>query len=815
MLLLTISFVLSIPLLANEFTSQASTQSTIVLDLATRPPILPADGGNYASLTLSLKNSTTGMPFIPASNLTVYLTSSSPDVASVPPVAIYPAGAVYVNSNVTTTTLPGTTTVTAVVDGYAPSSANVVTSVTGGMPFALKVFPSPSEILPDKINSSIFVQVVDAIGNPVTLGQDLAVTLTSSDSQIGSVPSSLNIQVGSSFADASFNATYVAGSTIITASAGNLSSGYAVMTTVGPIPRRLVVSVAPGMISSNPKENATLSIQLQDNNTETPAIAPYPVSVVVTSNDTGVVNISSPIVTIPEGQSYVSLQVYSGGNPGKANITASAQGYIKGSTIVNATNSITRPNQVALYFAPGTLLPDNRTYSGAIVEQLQYYDSTSKITSPAVNLTLPVRVYARSSDNSTLQVTYNNQNISAVIPADSTTASFDARTTFMPGTVQITAQSVGLSSDTVPLVSFGSSPNGIRIELTPNLLPSDGQTFRTVAISLINSTTGDPEKAPNNTLVNLAETNSAVGTVQSSILVLAGQTFAVASFTASESPGSTIITASAENFTSTNATLTLVSRDATNLGLYAGPNVIVANGQQYSNIVVQLQDASGNPQKIDLPVQVQLSAMNQTTGSVPSSVTIPAGSTFTTFPVNATLIPGSINVTAFSSGFESAQGGVKSVLLPLKVSVSISPSSLLFRKAANVSVTVKSGSQPISNATVSWPSSETFLSMTNSTNASGNASAVYQSGTFPGKVTIAVKVSKLGYVTSTANASLTVLIPSLPQQTTQPTHSNGLLGLTLFSIPLLYMIPLIAVAPIVAFIMIRRRASGNYVEEEV
>jgi len=759
--------------------SAAQAGSTAIeLTISSRLGVLPADGGSYGALVLEFKNQSSGVPYIPQSDVQIFLTSSNQQTGTVPDSITFPAGSLYYIADFQTTSSPGSTVITAVTADYKPTSLVVTTLLTGGMPASLVVYPSPSQILPDKkVNASAVVQVVDILGNPVKLGQDMTIALSSSDSEIGTVPSTVTIPAGSSFATVSFFPTYVAGQTIVTATAGNLSSGSATFSTIGPIPRRLVLSVAPGLLWANSGENATLSVEIQDNNTQTPAIAPSAVSVVLTSDNTNVAIVPNPIITIPAGSFSATVELRSGGTAGVATITASAQGYIKGSTVVTSEAASNAPNQVTVSFAPSTLLPNNQTYVGGIIVGLQTVNSSG--TFPAYS-TSPITVYARSSDNSTMQVSYGTPDISAVIPAGFTHTALNVRTTFLPGSVMITAQSPNLASDTEPLVSVGSAPNALRVEFTPNVLPADGTTYNIVVVNLIDSASGAPSKAPSDTPINLVSSNAAVGTVENSITISQGQTFGIAYFKTSGLQGTTQITASASNYTSANSTLTLVGQDATNLHLFAVPNTIVANGQQYDNLVVQLQDTAGNPAKTDTPVNVQLLAQNVTAGSVPQVVTIQPGATFANVEVNSTTSPGSINVTAFAPGFVSAQAGIKSTLLPMNLRTTLSPTSVRINTAANISVSVSSEGSPLSGVNVTWSLATGRLSnLENMTDQTGTVNATYLAGSIPGTFVLHIGAAKAGYAPEFSSMSITVYSPT---PTTQK-QNTGFMSLEVFSIP--------------------------------
>ena len=196
---------LAIPLLPSR---AASPSAAMVegINLLARPPILPADGGVYSSLVLQLVNTSSSVPIIPDANITVQLTSSNPQTGTVPSSVLFPAGQAYVVVPFQTTTSPGNTTVSAFASGYEPANLRLATQELGGIPIALNVTVSPDQIPPEQgLNVDVVVQAIDSFGNPVKLASNLVVTLSSSNSQIGSVPSTMVIPAGQSFALATFS----------------------------------------------------------------------------------------------------------------------------------------------------------------------------------------------------------------------------------------------------------------------------------------------------------------------------------------------------------------------------------------------------------------------------------------------------------------------------------------------------------------------------------------------------------------------------------------------------------------------------------
>ena len=797
----------------DNHTASASS-SNIGFVLQSRPPVLPADGGTYSSIVIQLENLTSHTPYIPATSVTVQLTSSSPQTGTVPDTVTLLAGQLFQVVNFSTTTLPGQAVISAIASGYAIGSMTITTETVGGEPVALDVFLSPNVIPPDAtLSSEVIVEAVDAFNNPVELGSSLTVSLSSSNSQVGSVPSTLTIPAGQSFAATTFQPTYIAGQTTITAQAGNYTTGSAVMTTSGPVARKLVLS-GPTIIPASAGQTGLLSIQLQDQgvNGSVPALAPVAVSVVLTDNNTEVASLSSNTVTIPAGSSYTTVELTSEGQPGTANITASAQGYEKGSDLVQGILPWNNANTLMEYFVPGTLLPDNATYNGALVVQLGYYNETTGSLIPSI-ADSPVTVYARSSDNSTMQVEtgyQGNPTISGLIPASESEVAISISSTFLPGTAEITSQSPGLASTTFGLLSFGPSANTLSIQFAPPTLISGG-SYSAITVGLIDNSTGEPARAPVDTIVQLASTVSSVGEVQSSVTIPAGQTYARATFTTSQLNGTTLITASASNFTSANGTLSLVQPAAAKLALYTVPNPVLGNGQGYESMVVQLQNLAGLPEKTDVNVPVQLAIGNSTVGSVPPLVIIPSGQTFAQIEVQASVLAGSTNITATSNGFQFSQANFTTFLLPMQVSSYVGQPHLLPGGQTNITAIVISQDNPVSGAEVNWTTAEgSFLNMENITDSNGSATALYSAGSLPGAILVSAAVSKPGYTPVVEQASLRIINATLPT----PKQTNILESKVGF-IPIWTLIVIAIAVPAGAFLFIRRRSSGGYsVDEE-
>lgn len=577
--------------------SSATTDSSNELTIAARPQVLPADAGTYPAIVLQFVDLSTHLPIIPNNSTTVYLSSSNRQTGIVPASVTFPAGTLYYDVNFTTTTLPGYTTIYAVAQGYKTVSMTLETETVGGIPTGLDVFMSPNQILAEtNMSSQVIVEAVDAFGNPVNLGSSIAVSLSSSNTFVGNVSSSLTIPTNESYAQERFTPTSTPGETVITASASGLNPGTAVMTTVS--------------------------------------------------------------------------------------------------------------------------LPSNVT------------------------------------------------------------------------------------------------ENSLFLQFGPPVLFSDGRSYQNIVVAIVNSL-GFPYPAASDTVVTLTSSTASVGRVQSSIVIPTGETYARATFSTYGLAGRTVITATASNLATAQGQLNFVTKAATTLGIYAVPNWVISQNSTYNNLVVELQDGSGNPEKSTFPVTVSLQSLYPTTGTVPTKIVIPSGSTYATVPLTTTDTSGQIVIDAFATGFILGHVNVTSSLLPLSVSVVPSPVILHEGGTSKLTLTVMSGQFPVQDASVQWiPTSGQLSSESKVTDSSGLASAVITASTTLPTITVSVRVTSPGY--SIGSRSTTLIVNQ-----TQATHSGGILGIffeQIFFVPIWGFIAIGAAAPTTAFFFLKRRSvkGADYgIEEEL
>src|SRR3989304_5575630 len=91
----------------------------------------------------------------------------------------------------------------------------------------------------------------------------------------------------------------------------------------------------------------------------------------------------------------------------------------------------------------------------------------------------------------------------------------------------------------------------------PSTVPANGGEYSIVVVQIQNST-GFPVPAPADTPIILSSSKLEVGSVESTLTILKGASFAIAKFRSTTTPGVTTVTAAATGFTVGANTLTTV-----------------------------------------------------------------------------------------------------------------------------------------------------------------------------------------------------------------------------------------------------------------
>jgi len=342
------------------------------------PPRLPADGGVYPAAVVSLVDSN-NIPTAALQNVTIFLTSSQTNIASVPNSVTILAGQEYAIANVTTTVTPGSAAITASAQGLgSPTPSEVTTVIPSGYPSKLLVLVSPSTFLAGAYVGLVRVEVVDDAGLPSKAINSIPVLLSSSNASIASLSqSSLVIPGGSIFADGSFS-TLDPGSAVITATSTGYQSGQALVTdnpvnsclpscNAFKLALRVVAGGSPGTLPTDGLTYSVLEVGLQTSS-GAPATSHSDTIVQLTSDQSNIASVPS-LVTIPSGAISALATVTTSALAGVANVTATAAGLVP--TTVQIKTVIPAPSKLQAYIAPASSAYSSNGNDPILVVQLQ------------------------------------------------------------------------------------------------------------------------------------------------------------------------------------------------------------------------------------------------------------------------------------------------------------------------------------------------------------------------------------------------------------------------------------------------------------
>ncbi len=350
-----------------------------------------------------------------------------------------------------------------------------------------------------------------------------------------------------------------------------------------------------------------------------------------------------------------------------------------------ATPSV--PSQAAavvLTIIPPKLPADGGIYRAAVVSLV---DSAGLPTAAFGNVT----VFLASSLTNIADVP-----ASVTIYAGQEYAIANVTTTTTPGTAMIAAHAEGLKAPapvSLTTVTPSGYPSKLLVFASPSIfLPrADRGVLRVEVVDQA----GLPSKAIDPIPVLLSSSNSSIASLgQSSLTIPAGSIFADGVVSTS-SPGSAVITATSGDYSS-GAALVTVNKPNVCIGscvpyklalkVVAGgsPGALPTDGLTYRVLEVGLQTSSGAPATFSSDTVVQLTSDQSEVASVPSLVTIPAGSISALASVTTSALEGVANVTAAAGGLLPATLPIKTVIpAPSKLQAYVAPPSSAFSTNGN------------------------------------------------------------------------------------------------------------------------------------
>ena len=446
---------------------------------------------------------------------------------------------------------------------------NVALSDSATEPAKLKIYIGPTSVPADNsAYNCIFVQLQDSSSKPARALQGTTISLSSSLTNIGTVDSSITIPRGSTYAQANFYSTFTPGTTTIAATASGYATVQATISTIGPIPSAIAVYGFPSTLPADGGSYNAIMVQLQDSS-GSPAKAPKEgVQVTLSCSETSVGTIASPI-TITGGQTYAIATFTTTTTTGSATITPIISGYTSKQATIKTQTPLTTPNNLKIYVGPPKVLADKSAYR-QIAIQLQ--TSSGNVAAAPSDIIVNIASSDESVGKTESQI---------IIPQSKTYALATLTTTYKAGTTTITAAATDYTSDTETITTFGFTPTKLAVYCVPSTLPADNATYQIIQVQLQDSQ-GRPAKDPEaNVNVNLFSSEPTVGDVTSTIVIPFGKTHATGTFTTTNAPGSTTITAQASDYITGEARITTYLIDFSTLKVTVTANPEnVANGKQ-------------------------------------------------------------------------------------------------------------------------------------------------------------------------------------------------------------------------------------------
>ena len=150
--------------------------------------------------------------------------------------------------------------------------------------------------------------------------------------------------------------------------------------------------------------------------------------------------------------------------------------------------------------------------------------------------------------------------------------------TYKAGSTTLAAQATNLVPAQQSISTYGFTPSKLAVYCVPSTLPSDNATYQAIQVQLQDSA-GRPAKDPIGAVsVSLFSSQPTVGDVSSTLTIPFGSTQAGGTFTVTNAPGTTTVTAQASGYTTGQGTMTTYLIDFSPLQI-----TLTANPQNVSN----------------------------------------------------------------------------------------------------------------------------------------------------------------------------------------------------------------------------------------
>jgi hypothetical protein len=363
------------------------------------------------------------------------------------------------------------------------------------------------------------VSLQDTNGLATASLSNLTVFLSSDQTNIAAVPSSVTIPAGDSYVIANVTTTTTPGTAMITATSQGLKSQESVsvsvpITTVIPsgIPSKLLVFTSPSTFLpglSSGHNNGTVRVEVVDQAGE-PSKAITPITVSLSSSNSSIASLGGPSLVIPAGSIYADGTFTTLNPGGPAFITASSSGYSSGFASVTvlkpgACTSACVPAKIELSVVAagsGALPTDGGSYE--VIEVGLQTSSGGPITSTSATY---------------VELTSDSPGVASVqslveIPAGSISTLATVTTTPLAGSATITATPASanepLSSANVILTTQVPAPSKLQAYVAPVSVPYEANGNYPILVVQLQDSSGNPARARQDTTVLVTSSNGSL-----------------------------------------------------------------------------------------------------------------------------------------------------------------------------------------------------------------------------------------------------------------------------------------------------------------
>lgn len=720
------------------------------IELKLPMPYVPADGKTYP-LVLQIVNKD-GQPRFLTKDVVINLSSSNITVGYTESTVLLKAGESSKTVSFKSTFNIGCTNITASAAGLLSGTATVKTVGLSGVPAKLAAHILPTKVLAKAGTKAIIVvELLDRNGLPARASEDLTISLFSSTTSVGRTDATLTIRRNSTFGTAYFYPTNQPGTTVVKAVASGIEPAELEVVTVAYNPNRLAVYLLPPILPT--QSRGVVIVQIQDF-CGRPLVANEDVKVILTSNDTATALLESNFLVIPQGMSYGRASIITGNVSREATIYAAAQGYESSSSTLAVRDALEANEGRLLLSCVPQLISDGRTHT--VLSVIMMND----------NLTNPIQ----PSTTTKIYLTSSNTKVAAVAEVLSTKTGYTYANLmcYTAGNTTITAvaDNFEASKSVVQVVEQVRFKLGIQV--CPSLIPIDSPYAPLVLVDVQNAF-GDPAEAPSDVKVRLYSSNTRIGLVEHSLTIKQGENNGLSFFTLSSDLGNSTLTAAASNFFTASTNISTFKAGPSMLSLSIEPSITVADGSAIQNIFVSLQDMFGYPARALDAVKITVSTSNEAIGKLPTSLTIPKDSTWTSAIFLKGCTEGSTQVTVHAEGLQPSVKTLSTILLNLDVTLSAQATKVYSYEQLTIYTSVQFEGCPISNANVTWFTTATLLNATSKSDSEGLATAIFTSPV-EGEYAIKAIVSKAGFKPTEGTIKVVVKPRSLQIEVQTPTE---------------------------------------------